>query len=317
MSKIMQNPVKRKLKNGQKTIGAFSQKKKNGTIYVEHPAIDVVENMQQALVSGDTIALASYLADDFKGYNGVGTNKDAKGWTKDNMIGWAKYVKKNYAYTSYKRSNGAYPDALEYKDGESGLWVQTWDHLTAVHKETGVKIDIPVHRLYTLNEDNKITTMINYTNESVFDEIDDSYVERKNGTIYNHHDYINKVRMMMHAFEFGDLDTAFGHYADNARLSNIHMPMGETRTVAEAREGHNKMLENWTINSIDVGGYPDYLKYEMGDADVVYSWWTIRLTRKADDKKINLPMMLIHYFNDDGKIVNESSYFSAKMLEQK
>ena len=63
------------------TIGAYSQKEKNGTIYKEHPAIAVVENMQQALVSGDTIALASYLADDFKGFNGVGTNKDAKGWT--------------------------------------------------------------------------------------------------------------------------------------------------------------------------------------------------------------------------------------------
>ena len=95
------------------------------------------------------------------------------------------------------------------------------------------------------------------------------------------------------------------------------MPVGESRTVKESREGHEQFLESWTINSIDVRGYPDYLKYDMGDADVVYSWWTIRLTRKADDKKINLPMMLIHYFNDEGKIVSESSYFSIKMMEQK
>jgi hypothetical protein len=299
------------------TIGAFSQKKKNGTIYNEHPAIDIVENMQQALVTGDTLKLASYLADDFSGFNGVSTNKDSKGWKKKGMIGWSKYIQKNYDYVSLKRSNNAYPDALEYKDGESGLWVQTWDHFTAVHKETGVKVDMPVHRLYTVNEDNKITTMINYDNNGPFDEIEDSYGERENGTIYNHHEYINKVRRMMHAYEFGDLDTAYSFYADDARLRNIHMPSGESRTVEEAKEGFNRMLESWTIRSIDVRGYPDYLNYDIGDADVVMSWWTIRMTRKADDKKIDLPMMLIHYFNDDGMIVNEMGYYSAKMLEQK
>ena len=298
------------------TINASSQKKKNGTIYLEHPAIDAVENMQQALISGDTIKLASYLAEDFKGFNGVSTNKDSKGWKKKGMVGWSKYIKKNYAYVSLERSKGAYPDALEYKDGENGIWVQTWDHFKAVHKETGVKVDMPVHRLYTVNEDNKITLMLNYDNRGPFDEIGDSYVERENGTIYNHHEYINKVRMMMHAFEFGDLDTAFSYYSDKARFSNIHMANGENITLEESKASHNKMLENWVINSIDVRGYPDYLNYGLGDADVVMSWWTIRLTRKSDDKKINLPLMLIHNFNDDGMIVNESSYYSAKMLEQ-
>ena len=161
------------------TISAFSQKKKNGTIYLEHPAIDVVENMQQALVSGDTVKLASYLADNFKGFNGVSTNKDSKGWKKENMIGWAKSLKKNYDYVSLKRTDGAYPDALEYKDGESGLWVQTWDHFRAVHKKSGVKVDMPIHRLYTVNEDNKISLMINYNNNDPYDEIGDSYVEKR------------------------------------------------------------------------------------------------------------------------------------------
>lgn len=297
------------------TISAFSQKKKNGTIYLEHPAIDVVENMQQALVSGDTVKLASYLADNFKGFNGVSTNKDSKGWKKENMIGWAKSLKKNYDYVSLKRTDGAYPDALEYKDGESGLWVQTWDHFRAVHKKSGVKVDMPIHRLYTVNEDNKISLMINYNNNDPYDEIGDSYVERENGTIYNHHEYINNVRNLIHAFEFGDLDKAYGYYDDKCNFRNIHMPAGESRNKEESLAGHQKFKEDFDINSIDVRGYPDYLNYGLNDSKVVMSWWTIRLTKKSDDKKINLPMMFIHNFNDDGKITSETAYFSAKMLE--
>ena len=33
------------------------------------------------------------------------------------------------------------------------LWVQTWDHLYAVNKQTGVEFDDPIHRLYLLNKD--------------------------------------------------------------------------------------------------------------------------------------------------------------------
>jgi hypothetical protein len=54
----------------------YSQTKKNGTIYSEHPAIKVVENMQQALIKGDTLPLASYLTDDFKAFNGMANDPD-------------------------------------------------------------------------------------------------------------------------------------------------------------------------------------------------------------------------------------------------
>ena len=36
------------------TAIAFAQKDKNGTIYKEHPAIKVVEDMQQAFINGVT-----------------------------------------------------------------------------------------------------------------------------------------------------------------------------------------------------------------------------------------------------------------------
>ena len=53
------------------SVVMFSQKKKNGTIYKEHPAIAVVEAMQQAFIKGDTATVSSYLADNFRAMNGM------------------------------------------------------------------------------------------------------------------------------------------------------------------------------------------------------------------------------------------------------
>ena len=52
------------------SIAMFSQKKQSGIIYEEHPAIKMVEEMQQAYVNGDTAKVASYLAENFRAFNG-------------------------------------------------------------------------------------------------------------------------------------------------------------------------------------------------------------------------------------------------------
>ena len=299
------------------TIIGTAQKKKNGTIYMEHPAIKLVEEMQQAFVEGDKDKVASYIADDFKSYNGSDTNKDAKGKTKENLINSVTFWKENVSYLKIERSQGAYPDALEYKDNTNDdvVWVQTWTHLTGVHNKTGVKLDMPFHRLFVVNKENKIQTMINYFDESVYDEIGDSFSERKNGTIYNHHENINKVRRMVHAFENDDLEMAYEFYDKNCQFRNIHMPLNETYSLQESKDGDIKFKEKFEINSIDVQGYPDYLNYGIGDSKVVQSWWIARLTRKSDQKKINVPIMFLHDFNDEGMITMESAYYSAKLLE--
>ena len=81
----------------------YSQKK-NGTIYMEHPAITTVETMTQAFVSGDTDKVASYLADDFKAYNGTSTNPNDKGQDKAAFSNSAKNWKNNIDYFSISRS---------------------------------------------------------------------------------------------------------------------------------------------------------------------------------------------------------------------
>lgn len=294
----------------------YSQTKKNGTVYNEHPAINAVESMMQAYFSGDTDKVASYLADDFKSYQGTSLNKDDKGRDKEWFLGSVKWVKENWSYVTYKRTSGAYPDAIEYK-GDTGLWVQTWDHLKAIDNKTGVKLDMPIHRLYQMASDNKIKTMITYDNDLPFAERRRSFAPRTNGTIYSNHDNINTVRLMVGALENGDADKAFSYFTENATFTNLDMADGESNTLAEEKEGFLDMLKNWTIESIDVQGYPDYLEYELGNAKVVQSWWIVRMTRKSDSKKVKLPMMLTHDFNDEGMITREAGYYSLAAVSTK
>jgi hypothetical protein len=85
--------------------------------------------------------------------------------------------------------------------------------------------------------------------------------------------------------------------------------------LADDRAGHEKMRESFEIASVDERGYPDYLKYEINDSHVVYSWWDVRIVRKSDKKKILVPLMLSHTFNKDGKITSEFAYYSSKLFD--
>lgn len=299
------------------TCITYSQKKSNGTVYIDHPAIKIVEDMTKAFVSGDTVKVANYLAADFKAYYGVSTNPSDKGKDKSAFLKTAKGWKEQLDYYNITRSKGAYPDAIEYsdKDQKDVVWVQTWEQLKGVHKKTGVKVDMPLHRLFVVNKDNKIKTIIEYSNSSVGDEIDQSFDVRENGTIYNHHDYINIVRNMIMALENKDYAKSYSYYDDKAQFRDINLPRDKTFTLAQQKENDKKMLEEFEINSIDVVGYPDYLHYELNNAKVVLSWWNFNMTRKKDKKEFVLPVMFMDNFNDNGKIIFETAYYSAKILE--
>ncbi len=302
------------------TCITYAQKKTNGTIFAEHPAITTVEAMTQAFVSGDTDKVASYLADDFKSFSGTSINKEDKGQDKAAFLQTVKTWKDNIDYFSITRSKGAYPDALEYKDENTKdvVWVQTWEDIKGVQNKTGVKIDMPMHRLYTVDKNNKIKTMISYSTSKIPDEINASYAERKNGEIYNHHENINSVRKMIHAFENKDYDKAYGFYDEKAMFSDINsLDINKEFTLSEQKSNDKKFLDAFDITSIDQVGYPDYLHYEMGDAKIVMSWWNFRLIRKSDKKALIVPVFYIDNFDDKGKIISEMAYYNGKALEVK
>jgi hypothetical protein len=296
------------------TFITYSQKKKNGTVYIDHPAIVAVEAMQQAAVSGDADKVATYLADDFKSFDGNNTNPNYEGRNRENFLKRVASLNDYVLYASIKRQNGAYPDAIEYKDDEDGLWVQTWDYFKGVHKETGVKLDGPEHSLFRLNDDNKIVSMITYSS-TTNGEIGRSFSSRTNGTIYKNHKNINTVRRVIEAFANDDLETAYSFFTEKARFRNSETPRGKSLSLDESKERSKKIRETWDIAGVDVNGYPDYFEYEVDGAKVAQSWWTIRLVRKSDSKKFELPIMYTHNFNDEGKITSSMAYYSSKVLE--
>ena len=295
----------------------YSQTKKNGTIYLEHPAIGVVENMQQAFIKGDTITLANLLADDFKAFNGMNSNPEAKGTSKAVFLKQSIFWKENTSYLSISRSQGAYPDALEYKkdNDKDMVWVQTWDELKGVHNETGVKLNMPLHRLFRVDKDNKILLMITYDDGTVFQTLREGFSERTNGTLYNQHEYINKVRRMMAAFEHMDFEKAYSFFDKKAIFNNLEMPVGENKSLEEIKQFYQDFYKKFEVESIDVVGYPDALHYEIADGMTIQSWWNFRLIRKSDKKKIVMPAMYTHDFNKDGMIERSIGYVSTKILE--
>jgi len=299
-------------------IGFISNaQKKNGTVYDEHPAIDVVNAFTKAAVAGDKLKMATFLTDDFRAFNGSTNNMSDKGMDKQAFLDNQMVYFNQLDYYSITPFPGSYPDAIEYKrdnpDGE--VWVQTWDLLKGVHKNTGVKIDAASHRLYTLTKNNKVKNIIFYNNGSVIDEIRASFSDRKNGTIYNHHENINIVRKMMYALENNDLDKVYGFYDKDARFVDSSSAENASISLTEQKAIDKDILDKFQITGIDQVGYPDYLHYEMGDAHAVMSWWNINLIRKADKKAIVVPMHYIHDFNKDGKITAETAYYNPKLMD--
>jgi len=288
------------------------KKKKNGTVYIEHPGIDLVESFNTAWVSGEIDKAASMLTEDFRIRNGNSLNKDDKGSTKQQFIGNMTWWYNNMDYLKLTVSEGAYPDAIEYKD--SGVWIQTWDHLYGVNKTTGAKVDMPVHRLYVVNKDaTKIARIFEYNNQNTFRNVRDSYSTRENGKIYKNHENINTVRKLQYAFANGDVDKAFDFFHENAVFIDINE--SKNMNQEEIRERDEKMLAGWNITGLDESGYPDYLEYDWRDSKVVQSWWRFRLTRASDGKKVVVPVLFMDDFDDDGKIIRRYSYWNATLLK--
>ncbi|WP_179005090.1 nuclear transport factor 2 family protein [Winogradskyella forsetii] len=293
--------------------------KKNGTVYIEHPAIEAVEAFVDASVAGDKEKMATYLTEDFKAYNGTSNRKNDEGMDKEAFLNNQMTYFNQLDYYDRATYPGAYPDAIEYKkDNENDeVWVQTWDVLKGVQKDTGVKIDAAAHRLYTLTKDNKIKMIISYGNDTVLNEIRSSFTVRKNGTIYNHHDNINTIRKAMYAFENADIEKCLSYYSEDATFYDINTTFGKSSTKSETRANWKQFLDTFEIESIEMIGYPDYLEYEMGNGREVLSWWNFLLIRKSDKKKLEVPFHLSNSFDADGKIVSEMEYYSQTLLTAK
>jgi hypothetical protein len=290
-------------------VYSFSQKK-NGTIYSEHEAIDKTRELWKALVNGDEVKFRSFFADSAYIIN----NDQPSQKTANADIGKGlAYWKNNFENFSVADQKPAYPDALEYKEG--GIWVQDWLIATGIHKETGVVLNLPVHNMYRFNDEGKITIIVRYFNNYVFEEIAHSQTTRENGDVYINHPYIVTVRKAMNAFMAKDFEKWASFFTPNARFSSITMPVGESMSLEEYKELLTSMyVKEGMKYRVEQVGYPDCIYYEESNQYVVYSWWRMIIDKK--DFHYEFPVMLSSDFNDEGKIVRLNVYVSSNHLEK-
>jgi ketosteroid isomerase-like protein len=293
-----------------------AQKKKNGTMYIEHPAIDVINQMYAAVNAKDSLKLASLIADDFKGFSGDNMNKDAEATTKaaflQNIANWQTYNR----YFSLNHTKNGYPDAVEYKDDTfSNLtWVYAWEKITGIGGTTGVKFSQPRHAQYGVTSDGQIVFLRIYQNQMPFAESWRSQRELKDGQIYSHHPNINTVRKALHAIEFNDMDAFYEAFADNAQFDGLFNDWGnDPLSKADFKALQMEFLESYSVNSFDCV----WIKYYEFDSqrNYVQSWWRVSLTRKSDNKVTVIPVLFNHGFNAEGKIFRHNELWNQSKLD--
>ena len=131
-------------------IAAYSQKEeKNGTIYIKHPYIDIVNKGAKAYLEKDDATNRKIFAD------------TATFW----VSGMTKRVKIEEAikmwdsdfdyYTDVKQTAVGYPDYLHYKDQDQ-KYVQSWWKWSGKSKKTGEVITINFVQFDLFNKDGKI-----------------------------------------------------------------------------------------------------------------------------------------------------------------
>jgi len=131
-------------------IASFSQEiEKNGTIYIKHPYIDVVNNAIKAYLAKDDATNMKIYAD------------TAKFW----VSGMEKVMGKNDAikmfdsdfdyYNDIKLTPVGYPDYLNYVDQDQ-KYVQSWWRWEGTSKKTGHVLKIDLVQFDKFNNDGKI-----------------------------------------------------------------------------------------------------------------------------------------------------------------
>ena len=297
------------------TISVFGQKKKNGTVYIDHPAIDVINQMYDAVNTNNLEALDNLLSDDFKGVWGDEMNKDREPATKkqfiDNIDSWNT---KN-RYYSLKSGKNAYPDAIKYNDEnfKDVTLVYCWEAISGVGGMTGVKFSQRRHTQYAVNSDNKISFSRSYMNQMPFVESWRSRNNLSDGKIYSNHTNINTVRKAMHALQYGNMDHFYEAFDENAKFDGLFSDWDdEDLSMEEFKSLQADFLNNYTIQSVDNKGIK-YYEFES-QRGLVQSWWRLSIVRKSDSKAIVMPVMVNHRFNDEGKIVKQFEAWNGDKL---
>ena len=288
---------------------SFSQKKNNGKLYIEHPAMDVVEQFNKAFVSGDLETMKSLVSDDFRWY----TLSMREPGTLQQLLNRSNYLSKNVVNFDIKHYGGAYPDALEYKKDDV-LEVMTYTWMSGYDRNTGVELDMPRYVNFRINDNGKISRMNVMDDQALWTKAYQAWDTRANGVIYKDHPLVTKVRLMMRDYETQNVEKIKSNYTENTRFYDVmNSPVDEFKSLEEEFAQFNDYMEVFELVNIRESGYPDVLDYE-GNGAVVISWWEMTLRNKKSGKTNTILQHIQHSFNEKGEIVREDYYFNPAQL---
>lgn len=289
-------------------VSLYAQKE-SGIVYSEHDGITKTKALWAAFVKGDKETYLSFYADSV--WNG--NNGKMERITKEQfgrMMDWWNKEFKNLAMTDDKPAT---PDALEYKEG--GLWVQDWMKLIATHEKSGINLNWAVHDVYHFNKDGKIDILLQYYDPTPFTELNNSGRTIENGTVYINHPYIVTVRKLVNAWCNEDIETLKKYYSPKAVFTDLSSKAGIIVSLEEKMNRNRTTFASLDNIKLEQYGYPDCIYYAKDDNYTVYSWWTLSFTNKEGKKYTDIPVMLSHMFDKEGKIAAENIYLSSNHLE--
>ncbi|MEO8821392.1 MAG: nuclear transport factor 2 family protein [Ginsengibacter sp.] len=130
-------------------LTAFCQQEQNGTIYIKHPYIDVVNNANKAYEAQDWATTKNFYSDTAKWWSS-GMEKFIP--VADAMNEWKKDFE---FFNDVKQVPQGYPDYLHYKKGDAKI-VQSWWIWTGKSKKSGEVFKVPMVQFDEFNNDGKI-----------------------------------------------------------------------------------------------------------------------------------------------------------------
>lgn len=136
-------------------ITAFCQTEENGTIYIKHPYIEIVNQSSKAYETQDWASLQKIYADTAKWWSSGMENFIP---ITDAMNSW----KKDFQYfDDIRQVPQGYPDYLHYKK-ENVKIVQSWWTWTGKSKKTGEVLKVPMVIFDEFNAAGKISREYTY-----------------------------------------------------------------------------------------------------------------------------------------------------------
>ena len=294
------------------SVAVFSQKKANGKLYIEHPAIEIVDQFNEAYVSGDLDKLKDLVTENFQ----VRTLQDRKSNDINWILGTSNYLSKNITDFQIKHYGGSYPDVLEYQQ-DGIVDVKTYELTTGYDKNTGLDIDMPRYATYRMNaKGDKIAGLWINDDQALWQKNWDAYETKENGVIYKDHPLVSKVRLLYQSYKTGDVEKIKANYTENTIFYDVmNSEIDKFKTLEEEFAQFDQYMETLEIVNIRESGFPDVLDYD-GDGAVVISWADFTFKNKKSGNIKTISQHIQHWFNEEGEIVREDYYFNPAQLPQ-